>query len=64
MTVKELVSKLRAAVQTSIENNYFICSTFNDSKAMELFSEREVRDYFPSNKGYALVINIKGEDGE
>lgn len=70
MTVKELISKLRADFKIPVEfreDNYFLCSTFSDSKALELFSEREVCDWFVDatpmgNK--ILVINIKSEDGE
>lgn len=67
MTVKELISKIRPNLKVKIEireDNYFLCSTFVDSKALELFSERQVCDWFPDDKGWSLVINITSEDGE
>jgi len=68
MKVKELVSKLRQAYDVEIrENNFFLCKTTTQNKTIELFSEREVIDWFPQPKGLAdlavsLVINISSEE--
>ena len=69
MTVKELISKLRQSYKVEIrEDNYFLCETKSDNKAINLFANRKVIDWFPSDHitgvRVGLVINISSEESD
>ena len=65
MTVKDLVSKLRMRTDIELrEDNFYILNSKSNNKALAVYENREVIDWFPQAKlldSPLIVINIKGE---